>query len=86
MMLSYRGESYHYRMAWDYFGVPWPEAKPGLPFRQLPMLVTETGQQIVQSGSIMRYLAARLDLTSPTRFTPPPSTRSSRARRSCSSL
>ena len=65
MMLSYRGEAYHYRMAWEYFGVPWPEAKPGLPFRQLPMLVTETGQQIVQSGSIMRYLAARLDLTSP---------------------
>ena len=65
MMLSYRGESYHYRMAWERHGVPWPEAKPGLPFRQLPMLVTETGQQIVQSGSIMRYLAARLDLTSP---------------------
>ena len=43
--------------------VPW--LKAGLPFRQLPMLVTETGQQIVQSGSIMRYLAARLDLTSP---------------------
>lgn len=65
MMLSYRGEPYRYQMAWEYFGAPWPEAKPSLPFRQLPMLVTETGQQIVQSGSIMRYLAQRLGLTSP---------------------
>jgi len=64
LMLSYRNEPYRYRMAWEYFGAPWPEAKPNLPFRQLPMLVTETGQQIVQSGSIMRYLAQRLELTS----------------------
>ena len=28
LMLSYRGESYRYRMAWDYFGAPWPEVKP----------------------------------------------------------
>ena len=64
LMLSYRGESYRYRMAWDYFGAPWPEVKPNLPFRQLPMLVTEAGEQIVQSGSIMRYLAQRLGMTS----------------------
>ena len=64
LMLSYRGESYRYRMAWDYFGAPWPEVKPDLPFRQLPMLVTEAGERIVQSGSIMRYLAQRLGMTS----------------------
>ena len=64
MMLSYRGAPYRYLMAWAHFGEPWPETKPRLPFRQLPMLVTETGQQIVQSGTIMRYLAKQLDLTS----------------------
>lgn len=51
-------------MAWDYFGAPWPDTKLSLPFRQLPMLVTESGQQIVQSGTIIRYLAERPDLTS----------------------
>ena len=47
LMLSYRDQPHNYRMAWDYFGAPWPETKPSLPFRQLPMLVTEAGQQIV---------------------------------------
>ena len=51
-------------MARDYFAAPWPETKPNLPFRQLSMLVTEAGQQIVQSDSIMRYLAQRLGMTS----------------------
>ena len=51
-------------MARDYFAAPWPETKPNLPFRQLSMLVTEAGQQIVQSDSIMRYLAQRLGMKS----------------------
>ena len=51
-------------MAWDYFAAPCPETKLSLPYRQLPMLVTEADQQIVQSGSIMRYLAQRLGMTS----------------------
>ena len=29
LMLSYRGESYRYRMAWDYFGAPWPVGAAG---------------------------------------------------------
>lgn len=64
LMLSYRDESYRYRMAWDYFSAPWPEVKLDLPFRQLPMLVNEADERIVQSGSIIRYLAQRLDMTS----------------------
>ena len=49
-------------MGWEYFGKPWPDAKRGAAFRQLPMLVTEDGTQITQTGAIMRYLASRLDL------------------------
>lgn len=62
MMLHYRDQPYRYQMAWDYFGRPWAEAKSETPFRQLPMLVTEDGVQIAQTGAIMRYLARRLSL------------------------
>ena len=62
MMMRYRNQSYRYQMAWDYFGRPWADAKLETPFRQLPMLVTEDGVQIVQTGAIMRYLARRLSL------------------------
>lgn len=62
MMMRYRTQPYRYQMAWDYFGRPWAEAKLETPFRQLPMLVTEDGVQIVQTGAIMRYLARRLSL------------------------
>ena len=62
MMLHYRNQPYHYVMGWDHFGKPWADAKRGAAFRQLPMLVTEDGTQITQTGAIMRYLAGRLDL------------------------
>ena len=62
MMLRYRNQPYQYRMGWDYFGKPWADAKRGATFRQLPMLVTEDGVAITQTGAIMRYLARRLDL------------------------
>ena len=62
MMLHYRNQPYRYMMGWDYFGKPWADAKRGAAFRQLPMLVTEDGTQITQTGSIMRYLAGCLDL------------------------
>ena len=62
MMLHYRNQPYRYVMGWDYFGKPWADAKRGAAFRQLPMLVTEDGTQITQTGAIMRYLAGRLDL------------------------
>ena len=62
MMLRHRNQPYRYAMGWDYFGKPWAEAKRGATFRQLPMLVTEDGTRITQTGAIMRYLAKRLDL------------------------
>jgi glutathione S-transferase len=62
MMLRYRDHPYHYAMGWDYFGRPWAEAKSEATYRQLPMLVTEDGTRITQTGAIMRYLARRLDL------------------------
>ena len=62
MMLRYRDHPYQYAMGWDYFGKPWAEAKSEAAYRQLPMLVTEDGTRITQTGAIMRYLARRLDL------------------------
>jgi len=62
MMLRHRDHPYRYAMGWDYFGKPWAEAKPEVTYRQLPMLVTEDGTRITQTGAIMRYLAGRLDL------------------------
>ena len=46
---------------WEYFGKPWPEAKPSVTFKQLPILVVEDGAKksmICMSTSICRYLAA----------------------------
>lgn len=63
MLMHHAGLPYSYRMAWDHFGMPWPEAKPQVPFRQLPMLVVDDVHQIAQSGSIMRFLAAYAGLT-----------------------
>ena len=63
MLMHYAGLPYSYRMAWDHFGMPWPEAKPQVPFRQLPMLVVDDVHQIAQSGSIMRFLAAYAGMT-----------------------
>ena len=63
MLMHYAGLPYSYRMAWDHFGMPWPEAKPQVPFRQLPMLVVDDVHQIAQSGSIMRFLAAHAGMT-----------------------
>ena len=65
MMLHYRNQPYRHMMSWEYFGKPWPDAKRSAAFRQLPMLVTEDGVQITQTGAIMRYLAGRLDLMPP---------------------
>ena len=62
MMLRYRDHPYRYVMGWDYFGKPWAEAKSKATYGQLPMLVTEEGTRITQTGAIMRYLARRLDL------------------------
>ncbi len=62
LMMRHSNQPYRYAMGWEYFGKPWAEAKRGATFRQLPMLVTEEGTSIAQTGAIMRYLARRLGL------------------------
>ena len=57
LVLAATDTPYTYEMAWDYFGEPWPEAKPKVPFRQLPMLVVDGDTKIAQSGAVVRYLA-----------------------------
>ena len=57
MMMHYAGVKYRYEMAWDYYGKPWSEAKPEVPFGQLPVLVVNDTVHIWQSGAIVRYLA-----------------------------
>ena len=62
MMLHYAGLKYTYIMAWDYYGKPWSEAKPDVPFGQLPVLVVNDRAHIWQSGAIVRYLARLMGL------------------------
>ena len=57
MMMHYAGVKYRYEMAWDYYGKPWSEAKPDVPFGQLPVLVVNDTVHIWQSGAIVRYLS-----------------------------
>ena len=57
MMMRYAGVEYCYKMAWDYYGKPWSEAKLEVAFGQLPVLVVNDTVHIWQSGAIVRYLA-----------------------------
>ena len=57
MIMHYAKVKYSYKMAWDYYGKPWSEAKPEVPFGQLPVLVVNDTVHIWQSGAIVRYLA-----------------------------
>ena len=57
MMMHYANVPYTYEMAWDFYGKPWPEAKPEVAFGQLPVLVVDGHTHIWQSGAITRYVA-----------------------------
>ena len=57
LLLNYANIPYEYKMSWEYFDKPWDVVKPDVPFGQLPLLVTKNGNQIAQSGSIIRYIA-----------------------------
>ena len=43
-------------MSWDYYGKDWPEVKPKIPFKQLPMLVVDKKYEICQSIAIMTFV------------------------------
>lgn len=40
----------------------WPERKETMPYKQVPVLVTEDGTQLAQSNSIVRYIARKYGL------------------------
>tara|TARA_B100001250_G_scaffold414570_1_gene453982 strand:- start:4573 stop:5274 length:702 start_codon:yes stop_codon:yes gene_type:complete len=57
MMMRYADIKYSYKMAWDFYGRPWSDAKEDVPFNQLPILVIDEKKHIWQSGAIIRYLS-----------------------------
>ena len=57
MMMRYADIKYSYKMAWDFYGRPWRDAKEDVPFNQLPILVIDKKKHIWQSGAIIRYLS-----------------------------
>ena len=57
MMLKFAGIDYSYIMANEYFNKPWKEAKAGVAFNQLPLLIVDEKIEIWQSNSIVRFLA-----------------------------
>ena len=56
LLLHYTGIEYQYQMSWDYYDKAWAEAKPLVPFKQLPMLVIDGQHEICQSIAIMKYI------------------------------
>ena len=47
---------YQYIMSWDHFDDHWPNVKPRIPFKQLPILELDDGTQIGQSIAILNYI------------------------------
>ena len=56
LLLHYTEIDYDYVMSWDYYNKDWPEAKPLVPFRQLPMLVVDQKHKICQSIAILTFI------------------------------
>ena len=56
LLMHYTELDYDYIMSWDYYDKDWSEAKPLVPFRQLPMLVEDKNHQICQSITIITII------------------------------
>ena len=56
LLMHYTELDYDYIMSWDYYDKDWSEAKPLVPFRQLPMLVVDKKHEICQSISILTFI------------------------------
>ena len=63
MLMRCHDIDYDYLMSWEYFGDVWPNVKPTLAFKQLPMLEVNEKQQICQSVAILQYLETVADIT-----------------------
>ena len=56
LLMHYTELDYDYIMSWDYYDKEWSEAKPLVPFRQLPMLVVDKKYEICQSIAILTFI------------------------------
>ena len=56
LLMHYTELDYDYIMSWDYYDKDWSEAKPLVPFRQLPMLVVDQKNEICQSIAILTFI------------------------------
>ena len=63
MLMRCYGIDYQYVMSWDHFGDVWPNVKPTIAFKQLPMLEVDGQEQICQSVAILQFLEQRAGLT-----------------------
>ena len=67
LLLNYTGIDYNFIMSWDYYGKEWPEVKPQVPFKQLPMMIVNDKHEICQSIAILNFIenVAGLKLKNP---------------------
>ena len=56
LLFHYTEIEYDDVMSWDYYGKEWPEVKPKIPFKQLPMLIVDRKHEICQSLAIMTFV------------------------------
>jgi glutathione S-transferase len=63
MLMRCHNIEYDYLMSWEHFGDVWPNVKPTLTFKQLPMLEVNGTQQICQSVAILQYLETVAGIT-----------------------
>ena len=63
MLMRCHNIEYDYLMSWEHFGDVWPNVKPTLAFKQLPMLEVNGTQQICQSVAILQYLETVAGIT-----------------------
>lgn len=63
MLMRCQDIGYDYLMSWEFFGDIWPNVKPTLAFKQLPMLEVNGRQQICQSVAILQYLETVAEIT-----------------------
>ena len=63
MLLHFADIEYEYIMSWDHFDDVWSNVKPMITFKQLPILVTESGAEIAQSAAILNYIQDIAGLT-----------------------
>tara|TARA_B110000008_G_scaffold192508_1_gene191206 strand:+ start:363 stop:1115 length:753 start_codon:yes stop_codon:yes gene_type:complete len=62
MLMKCNHIDYDYVMSWEHFDDTWPNVKPKLAFKQLPMLEVNGQHEICQSVAILNFLEDRAGL------------------------